>query len=119
MTRTPPAATLADGLIRELDRALRTVAAGNVAQRDYPGEGVPDPGQDPDSRRHGAALMRVNHAGEVAAHQGVARKNSGHRRLQETCESCREPRIILQAAGHCKVAKALFLLGAPTPKSPI
>jgi len=67
MTRAPHAATLADGLIRELDRALRTVAAGNVAQRDYPGEGVPDAGQDPDSRRHGAALMRVNHAGEVAA----------------------------------------------------
>jgi hypothetical protein len=43
MTRTPPAATLADGLIRELDRALRTVVAGNVAQRDYPAR-VPTPG---------------------------------------------------------------------------
>src|SRR5262245_37863933 len=61
----PP--TLADGLIRELDRALRTIAARNVSRRDYPAETVPDPGQGPESRRQGAALMRVNHAGEVAA----------------------------------------------------
>jgi ubiquinone biosynthesis monooxygenase Coq7 len=63
----PQVQTLADGLIRELDRALRTVIAGNVAQRDYPAESVPDSDQDPESCRRGAALMRVNHAGEVAA----------------------------------------------------
>jgi ubiquinone biosynthesis monooxygenase Coq7 len=62
---SPP--TLADALIRELDRALRTVSAGNVADRAYPGEGVPDTATDPRERRHGAALMRVNHAGEIAA----------------------------------------------------
>jgi ubiquinone biosynthesis monooxygenase Coq7 len=67
MRPEPHVTTLADGLIRELDRALRTVVAGNVAQREYPGEAIPETNPDSESRRHGAALMRVNHAGEVAA----------------------------------------------------
>ena len=67
MSLAPHVNSLADALIREFDRALRTVVAGNVAQRDYPAESVPDADEDPGSRRHGAALMRVNHAGEVAA----------------------------------------------------
>jgi ubiquinone biosynthesis monooxygenase Coq7 len=62
---TPP--TVADALIRELDRALRTVSAVNVADRACPGDDVPDPETDSRERRHAAALMRVNHAGEVAA----------------------------------------------------
>ena len=67
MAQDSPPAALPDALIRELDRALRTVVAGNVAHRPYPGENVPDSGECSRERRHGAALMRVNHAGEVAA----------------------------------------------------
>ena len=53
------ASTLADGLIRELDRALRTVAAENVAQREYPGETIPDTDEGPESRRHlGPSIRR-------------------------------------------------------------
>src|SRR5262245_25397240 len=59
--------TLADRAIRELDRALRTVAAANQASRVYPAEDLPDSTSDPGDRRHAAALMRVTHAGEVAA----------------------------------------------------
>ena len=68
-TPSPPARrlSLADRLLRELDRGLRTVAAANVAARPFPGEGVPDGVDDPAARRHAAALMRVNHAGEIAA----------------------------------------------------
>jgi ubiquinone biosynthesis monooxygenase Coq7 len=65
-TESPPLAP-GDALIREFDRALRTVAAGNVAARPYPAEGLPDAIEDPRERREGAALMRVNHAGEIAA----------------------------------------------------
>ncbi len=59
--------SLADRLIREVDRALRTVAAANVAARPYPAEAIPDDLADPAARRHAAGLMRVNHAGEIAA----------------------------------------------------
>jgi ubiquinone biosynthesis monooxygenase Coq7 len=57
----------ADRLIRAVDQALRTVAAANVAARPYPAETIPDGLADSAARRHAAGLMRVNHAGEIAA----------------------------------------------------
>jgi ubiquinone biosynthesis monooxygenase Coq7 len=59
--------SLADRLIQELDRGLRTVAAANVSGRPHPDQGMPETVTDPADRRHAAALMRVNHAGEIAA----------------------------------------------------
>ena len=38
----PTPADLADRLIQEIDRGLRTVAAANVAARPFPDEGVPE-----------------------------------------------------------------------------
>jgi ubiquinone biosynthesis monooxygenase Coq7 len=59
--------SLADLLIRQLDRGLRTVAAVNVSTRPDPHEGVPETVRDQVARHHAAGLMRVNHAGEIAA----------------------------------------------------
>lgn len=59
--------SLADRLIQEVDRGLRTVAAANVSARPFPDQGVAETVHDPAARRHAAALMRVNHAGEIAA----------------------------------------------------
>lgn len=59
--------SLADRLIREIDRGLRTVAAANVSARPFPDEGIEETVHDPAARKHAAALMRVNHAGEIAA----------------------------------------------------
>ncbi|HEV8110674.1 MAG TPA: 2-polyprenyl-3-methyl-6-methoxy-1,4-benzoquinone monooxygenase [Burkholderiales bacterium] len=64
-----------DRLIAEFDRALRTV--GNVAEasRVSPAEALPEAELDEHDRRHAAALMRVNHVGEVCAqalYQGQA-----------------------------------------------
>src|SRR5512135_3691600 len=58
---------LADILIREFDRALRTVAAANVAARANPAGSASENVADTAARRHAAGLMRVNHAGEIAA----------------------------------------------------
>lgn len=57
-----------DTLVLNLDRALRAVAGvARGTGRDYPAAAVPEqPMSDPE-RRHAAGLMRVNHAGEVAA----------------------------------------------------
>jgi 3-demethoxyubiquinol 3-hydroxylase len=59
--------SLADALIREFDRGLRTVAAANVAARPNPAGQAPESVTEAPARRHAAALMRVNHAGEIAA----------------------------------------------------
>src|SRR5215203_2333886 len=64
-----------DRLIGPIDQALRTLLGGNSAARPYPAEGIAETLEQPDERRHAAALMRVNHSGEVAAqalYQGQA-----------------------------------------------
>jgi len=67
MDAPPPRLTLLDRLIREFDRGLRTVAAANVAARPNPAAGSEETVTGPQGRRHAASLMRVNHAGEIAA----------------------------------------------------
>ena len=59
--------SLIDRLIQEVDRGLRTVAAANVAARPNPADGSRESVAEDAARRHAAALMRVNHAGEIAA----------------------------------------------------
>jgi len=67
MDTPAPRLTLIDRLIQEFDRGLRTVAAANVAARPNPAGASPESVTDPVARRHAAGLMRVNHAGEIAA----------------------------------------------------
>ena len=64
-----------DRLILEFDRALRAVAGVVQASRPSPAQQVPETPVDDDQRAHAAALMRVNHVGEVCAqalYQGQA-----------------------------------------------
>jgi ubiquinone biosynthesis monooxygenase Coq7 len=58
---------LADVVLAELDNGLRTLAAPAGTGRPNPAGGIPRPSLSPAERAAGAALMRVNHAGEVAA----------------------------------------------------
>jgi ubiquinone biosynthesis monooxygenase Coq7 len=65
----------ADQLIAGFDRALRAVAGVATASRPSPGEGLPEAELDTEERAQAAALMRVNHVGEVCAqalYQGQA-----------------------------------------------
>jgi len=55
-----------DQLIMTFDMGLRTVLASPHAARPYPGQG-PEPELDDAQRRQSAALMRVNHVGEICA----------------------------------------------------
>lgn len=60
--------SLVDRIIIDFDRGLRTVLGGApTTGRVSPGRDVPDSELTEFERRHSAALMRVNHAGEVAA----------------------------------------------------
>jgi len=61
--------TLLDQLLASADNALRTVTRGNTrhASRPNPAADTPDAAANDAERRHSAGLMRVNHAGEIAA----------------------------------------------------
>lgn len=78
-----------DRLLAGADNALRTVAApaGRPA-RAYPAASIEDPALSAAMRSHAAGLMRVNHAGEVAAqalyqgHAAVARDKTIQEQMQ-------------------------------------
>ena len=67
--------SLTDRLIGPIDQALRTLTGAHATTHPYPAEHIPETVADPVERRRIAALMRVNHAGEVSAqalYQGQA-----------------------------------------------
>jgi ubiquinone biosynthesis monooxygenase Coq7 len=64
-----------DRLIIGFDRALRTLCGPAVSLRPVPGGNLPNSELSAAEKRHAAALMRVNHSGEVCAqalYQGQA-----------------------------------------------
>jgi ubiquinone biosynthesis monooxygenase Coq7 len=77
-----------DPLILEFDRALRTLFAAAPTRRGVPGRECLDVVLSPRERVASAALMRINHVGEVCA-QGL---------YQGQAMFCRNPRIKLALA---------------------
>jgi ubiquinone biosynthesis monooxygenase Coq7 len=64
-----------DRFIEELDRAIRAIAGVAHGARPSPAEGVAESELGHEDQAHAAALMRVNHVGEVCAqalYQGQA-----------------------------------------------
>ncbi|MBN8441632.1 MAG: 2-polyprenyl-3-methyl-6-methoxy-1,4-benzoquinone monooxygenase [Thauera sp.] len=64
-----------DQLILEFDKGLRTVFAPARTVRPVPGDDLAEAPLEEAERRHAAALMRVNHVGEICAqalYQGQA-----------------------------------------------
>jgi len=59
--------TPSDRIIAELDRALNNIFCKQVSSRDYPAEEITSPPLNDVQKRQAAGLMRVNHAGEMAA----------------------------------------------------
>jgi ubiquinone biosynthesis monooxygenase Coq7 len=78
-----------DRLITEFDRALRAVAGVAQAARPSPAQGKREAGLSESERAEAAALMRVNHVGEVCAqalYQGqalTARDATARRALEQ------------------------------------
>ncbi|MET0719096.1 MAG: 2-polyprenyl-3-methyl-6-methoxy-1,4-benzoquinone monooxygenase [Pseudoxanthomonas sp.] len=78
--------SLSDQVLTSVDRALRALLAPAQASRPTPGH--PTPVADPAQRRQTARLMRVNHAGEIAAQglyhgQALVARNPATRSLLE------------------------------------
>ena len=66
---------LSDSLIVEFDKVLRTLFASAATVRSVPGIKQAEADLTPEERSHAAALMRVNHCGEICAqalYQGQA-----------------------------------------------
>lgn len=59
--------TPADTLVIHADRILRTVTGHLGHAVNSPSESEPEPTLTPEQRKHAAALMRINHCGEVCA----------------------------------------------------
>jgi ubiquinone biosynthesis monooxygenase Coq7 len=67
--------SLIDRLIEPADQALKTLFGAPRSARPYPAENIEETVKAPAERREVAALMRVNHSGEIAAqalYQGQA-----------------------------------------------
>ena len=85
--------TPVDRLIAGFDYALRTINSSPTrAMRPNPAEGVPDAEMSSGERAHAAGLMRVNHAGEIAAqglyqgHAAVARDGSIEDQMKQAAD---------------------------------
>jgi ubiquinone biosynthesis monooxygenase Coq7 len=64
-----------DALIPEFDKALRALFAPAPTRRRMPGEDLPEAEMSDAEKRHVAALMRIDHCGEICAqalYQGQA-----------------------------------------------
>ncbi len=82
-----------DQAIIEFDKALRTVFAPARSVRAVPGEDVPDAELGETERSHAAAMMRVNHVGEVCAqalYQGQSIMSRDPAIRDTLCQAARE-----------------------------
>ena len=114
-----------DRLIEGLDLALRAVAGVHRAQRPSPAEGRDEGTLDDAERDHAAALMRVNHVGEVCAQalyqgQALTARDPANRQALEHAASEEQDHLAWSAAridelgGRLSIANPLWYAGAFT-----
>ena len=112
-----------DQAISEFDRALRAVAGVARAARPSPANGVPEAGLGALERAHAAALMRVNHVGEVCAQalyqgQALTARHPGTRRALEKAAREEEDHLawsaerIRELGGRPSLLNPLWYAGA-------
>ncbi|MGH9576080.1 MAG: 2-polyprenyl-3-methyl-6-methoxy-1,4-benzoquinone monooxygenase [Terriglobales bacterium] len=112
-----------DTLILQFDRALRTVAGVHRAARASPAEGVTEGALDADARADAAALMRVNHVGEVCAQalyqgQALAARSPETRRALAQSASEEQDHLVWSAerigelGGRASLLNPLWYAGA-------
>ena len=112
-----------DRLIIGFDRALRTLCGPAVSLRPVPGGNLPNPELSAAEKRHAAALMRVNHSGEVCAqalYQGqaltardvAARTTLEHAAAEETEHLAWTAQRIEELGGRVSVLNPFFYAGS-------
>jgi ubiquinone biosynthesis monooxygenase Coq7 len=112
-----------DELIGAFDLALRTVAGVHREGRPSPAEAVPEGELDEGTRAHAAALMRVNHVGEVCAQalyqgQALTARNAETQRSLERAAREEEDHLAWSAdrvhelGGHLSLLNPLWYAGS-------
>jgi len=116
---------IADQLVIEFDKALRTLFAPAPTTREVPGSKHPEAELSDDERTHASALMRINHVGEVCAQalyqgQAIACQNPDLRlALQQAASEETEhlawtERRLVELRGRKSLLNPLWYLGALT-----
>ena len=112
-----------DRLIVEFDKGLRTLFSQAHSARPYPDAMVADAPLDEAEKKHAAALMRVNHSGEICAqalYQGqalTARDPVVQQRLQQAAQEETEhlawtAKRVHELGGHLSVLNPLWYTGS-------
>ena len=112
-----------DRLIVEFDKGLRTLFSQAHSARPYPDAELQDAPLDETEKKHAAALMRVNHTGEICAqalYQGqalTARDPQVQRRLElaaqeETEHLAWTAKRVHELGGHLSVLNPLWYSGS-------
>jgi ubiquinone biosynthesis monooxygenase Coq7 len=112
-----------DRLIIGFDKGLRTLFAPAQTLREVPGAALPDAALDEAQRREAAAMMRVNHTGEICAqalYQGqalTAREPTAKQTLEQAAQEETEhlawtERRIAELGGSKSVLNPLFYAGS-------
>lgn len=114
-----------DGLILEFDKALRAVFAPGRSVRPIPGSDLPEAVLADDEKHHVAALMRVNHCGEICAqalYQGQALASDNESIRSELRQAASEEgehlawteRRIVEMGGRKSLLNPLWYAGSLT-----
>lgn len=112
-----------ESLIPEIDKALRAVFASAPTRRPMPGENIPECEMNDSEKHHAAALMRVNHCGEICAqalYQGQAltsndpaiKRELAHAAWEETEHLNWTERRIAELGGRKSLLNPLWYAGA-------
>jgi ubiquinone biosynthesis monooxygenase Coq7 len=104
-----------DHAVSEFDRALRTIAGVHRGTRPSPAEGVSEADLSDTERTHAAALMRVNHVGEVCAQalyqgQSLTARDAGNRATLEAAAAEEEDHLAWSAERVRELGGRLSLL---------
>ncbi|HEY0664910.1 MAG TPA: 2-polyprenyl-3-methyl-6-methoxy-1,4-benzoquinone monooxygenase [Gallionella sp.] len=112
-----------DRFIVEFDKGLRTLFSKAHTVRPYPDAGLPEAPMDEVEKKNAAALMRVNHSGEICAqalYQGqalTARDPEVQQRLQQAAQEETEhlawtAKRVHELGGHLSVLNPFWYTGS-------
>lgn len=112
-----------DPFILEIDRALRTLFVAAPVTREVPGRESPEASLSAQEKGHAAALMRINHVGEVCAQglyqgQALTCRDAGVRQAlkqagdEETEHLAWTERRIRELGGRKSALNPLWYFGA-------
>jgi len=112
-----------DNLIVEFDKGLRTLFSEAHSARDYPDANIPEAPMDEAERKKAAALMRVNHSGEICAqalYQGQAltardpavQQKLEHAAQEETEHLAWTAKRVHELGGHLSLLNPFWYTGS-------